>query len=271
MHEVSKEIFKQTPLLDSIDSLVLDYLIRQGHNSTFSSLPFKTSSLNTTTLLYRSQVIKLIKHGKILEALNLIQTNFLSIKNGTVNGGHKPEKLSKLTTSKALSINKLLSIKQITFLLNLQQFIELLRVRNTIQAVTWVQLELLHLTQGDSDLKAILDEALGVLVYTQPEQSPMAWIFEQKHRYSALASLTNSALLSISPDLLLTDETTSASSPIETFLKHVKTLDNLVHDLNGFSNELDDRKWSNLHSLIDLDNQNGRQRQCNFIKIIKNE
>lgn len=271
MHDISKETFKQVPLLDSIDNLVLDYLQRQGHNSTFSALPFKNYS--PSTLLHRSQVIKLIKHGQILEALNSIQTNFSSYEK-TENNDNS---VHKLTSSKEILINKLLSLNQITFLLNLQHFIELLRSGNTIQAVAWVQSELLPRSQKDPGLRGILEEALGVLVYTEPEQSPLAWLFEQKHRYSTLASLTNTTLLSISPDFdsLLKNDTNSpfsTSSPLETFLKHVKSLDTLIHDLNGFSDELDDRKWSTMHNLIDLNTENqSNQTRGNFIKIFKNE
>lgn len=275
MHEVSKEMFKTAPLLDSIDSLVLDYLLHQGHHSTFTSLPFKNfnsnSSANTTTLLHRSQVIKLIKHGRIIDVLNFIQTNFLSVPN-KINHVHK-NSLTKLTSSKSLPVNQILSINQILFLLNLQHFIELLRTKNTLQAVSWVQSELIPRTKENPDLQIVLEEALGVLAYCEPEQSSMAWIFDQKHRYSILASLTNSTLLSISPDFdyLLTNNSSSASSSLETFIKHVKSLDHLVHDLQGFPNELDNQKWSTLHDFIDLDNQRIHQSRGDFIKMIKNE
>ena len=277
MHDISKETFKQVPLLDSIDNLVLDYLQRQGHHSTFTALPFKTSSPlhPSSTLLHRSQVIKLIKQGQILEALHSIKTNFGSYAKKAEDNDNFVN--NKLISSKELSINKLLSFNQITFLLNIQHFIELLRGRNTIKAIAWVQSELLPRSQKDPGLRGILEEALGVLVYTEPEQSPMAWLFDQKHRYATLASLTNTTLLSISPDFdsLLKNDTNSSfstSSPLETFLKHVKSLDTLIHDLNGFSNELEDRKWSTLHNLIDLETENlSNQTRGKFIKIIKNE
>jgi len=104
----------------------------------------------------------------------------------------------------------------------------------------------------------VLQECLGVLVYSEPEKSPLDWLFERPKRYSTLASLVNSSLFQI-------ESKTSACSPLERFLKQAKVLDSLVNEIDGVGNESDDRTWSEIRQLIYIDTP----VKSNFVKVVK--
>ena len=230
--------------IDTIDTLVLDWIVRSGHISTFAKLPTSAAYLDEAerkSFVFRAEVSKSIKAGRILEAIEMI---------GGINLYHEKNEIEigsfKLTSTRTLELSHCppLNLNQILFLLHLQHFIELIRQKNTTAALSFVQTALIP--SASPELEQILQEVLGVLVYTDPESSPLAWLFEQPKRYSALASLTNSSLF----HLHLRFQQPRVS-PLETFLKHVRVFDELVQEIGGIGNELDDRKWAVVRDLLD--------------------
>ena len=227
--------------IDTIDTLVLDWIVRSGHISTFAKLPTSATYLNEAerkSFVFRAEVSKSIKAGRIAEAIEMI---------GGINLHHELNEIGsfKLTSTRTLELAQCppLNLNQLLFLLRLQHFIELIRQKNTPAALSFVQTTLIP--SASPELEQILQEVLGVLVYTDPESSPLAWLFEQPKRYSALASLTNSSLF----HLHLRFQQPRVS-PLETFLKHVKVFDELVQEIGGIGNELDDRKWAVVKDLL---------------------
>ena len=225
--------------IDTIDTLVLDWIVRSGHRSTFSKLPTSAAYLDEAekqSFAFRAEESNAIKAGRIAEAIEMIAP--LSFE-------HNEFGSFKLTSTSTLELLQCppLNLNQLLFLLRLQHFIELIRQKNTPAALSFVQTALIP--SASSELEQILQETLGVLVYTNPESSPLAWLFEQSKRYSALASLTNSSLF----HLQLRSQQPRVS-PLETFLKHVKAFDELVQEIGGIGNELDDRKWAVVRDLL---------------------
>lgn len=240
--------------VDTIDALVFDWLIRSGYHSTFSKLPtqiYAQSQSQASFLSARAEIVKLIKRGRIQEALDFIQREY----NGQVLGD---QILTDIGVDSFKNIEGPLDLFACIFLLKLQNFIEIIRQKNVSMALNYIQGHLLPFCQSNSSFQAVLQDVLGVLVYADPESSPMAWCFERTRRYSALASLVNSSLYNLTTKI--------SSAPIESLLKQVHGLDALLQELNGFGSDLDDRKWSTIHSL--LNNQQGIKK---FIKTIKKE
>ena len=237
--------------IDTIDTLVLDWIVRSAYLSTFSKLPTSETSLDVAekgSLLFRAEVAKLIRLGRIAEAIERIEArNF--------NSENDQGSICKITSTRSLEQSQPLNLRQILFILRLQHFIELIRQRNTPVALSFVQTNLMPFA---GEFEQVLQEGLGVLAYTEPEKSPLDWLFERPKRYSALASLTNSSLSQI--------ETKAATySPLETFIKQVKVLDGLVSEMEGFGNEIDDRKWSEIRRLLDS------PAKRNFAKVVKTD
>lgn len=247
------------PSIDTIDCLVFDWLIRSGYQSTFNRLPaplYAQSQAKLSFLPFRAEISKLIKNGRIQEAVDLIEKEF----KGVLLEMNK--KSSEISVDCFKNIPKSGSIDLFTclFLLKLQNFIELIRQRDTPVALNYVQGHLLPFCQSNSSFEAVLQDTLGVLVYAHPEISSMDWCFEKSRRYSALASLVNYSLYNFS--------TKMSSAPLESLLKHVHGVDTLIIELNGFGNDLDDRKWSSIQSLL---NNELNVKKLKFIKTIKNE
>lgn len=237
--------------IDTIDTLVLDWLIRSGYQSTFTKLPASACSqvlAHTDSLQFRAHVGELIKKGLILDAITAIES--------TVNLSDRNSQNAPVTSLKSIPAGPL-PLNQILYLLKLQHFLELLRLRQINPALAWIQN---HLIAESKEFELVFQETLGVLVYAEPVSSPMAWMFEQTSRYHALAALINSSLYHAQTTTI----TPTNTAPIENLLKHVKAIDSLVHELKGFGNDLDDRKWASIQSLLN-------QEQRKFIKTIKND
>lgn len=222
--------------IDTIDTLVLDWIIRSGYLSTFCKLP-TAATADDGALKFRAEVGKLIRNGRISEAIEMIEGSNL-FDNQPVSSSFK------LTSTKALSQSKPLNLKQILFILRLQHFIELVRQKNTSAALSYVQNILIP--SSTPDFEQVLEEVLGVLVYSEPEVSPLSWLFEQPKRYLALSSLTNSSLHQI-------ESKTTTCSLIEKCLKQANSVDGLVQEVGGFGNDLDDRKWAEFKQLTHID------------------
>ena len=238
--------------VDTIDSLVFDWLIRSGYQSTFSKLPtplYAQTQAQLSSLSSRAHIVALIKNRRIQEAIEFLEREY--------NQNLAPCCEISLTLDCFKNIKGPANLFSCLFLLKLQNFIELIRKRNTSHALNYVQDHLLPFSQVNSSFEAVLQDILGVLVYSDPENSPMAWCFEQNRRYAALASLVNFSLYNLTA--------TISSAPIESLLKQVHVVDALIHELNGFGNDLDDRKWSSIHSLLNA------QQTLKKIKLIKNE
>lgn len=221
--------------IDTIDTLVLEWLIRSGYQSTFNKLPASNSESakkSAGSLLFRAEVIKLIRRGFILESIELIQ-------------------------SQGLDSNQI-ALKEIIFLLKLQHFIELLRQRNTVAAVAWIKNSVMPTVTPV--FEPVLQDYLGILAYAEPESSPLAYFFEKRDRYAHLAHTVNTALFNLTSGDLVT-----TSPPIEILLKQVHAVNDLVYEVGGFSNDIEDRKWSVIQNLLN------HPKQKPFVKTIKND
>ena len=234
--------------IDTIDTLVLDYLVRQGHQATFAKLPSSSFFGSSDLLQKRAEICKLVKVGRFIEAVGLIEamveaTNFNFNANSSSADSTKFTTEISITSLRKLTTTSPLTIFNLLFLLKIQHFIELIRHQNTVTAISFVQSDLLSFSPSSS----VLTEVLGILAYVDPINSEMAWLFEQPRRYADLASLTNSSLYNF------TEKDSSSSpflnSPIEILLKHVNSINQLVVDVGGFGNDLDDRKWSVINNL----------------------
>lgn len=242
--------------IDTIDTLVLDWLIRSGYQSTFTKLPASGCSQAQTqaqSLQFRAQIGALIKKGAILEAISAIESAQVPNNREVIILNTKIESLKNIPAGP-------LPLPQLIYILKLQHFLELLRLRQTPSALAWIQTHLI--TSAPEGFESVLQETLGVLGYAEPESSPVAWMFEQPRRYLALAALTNSSLYHAYGSAA---NNPTSGSPMETLLKHVKAIDSLVHELKGFGNDLDDRKWASLQNL--MTNQDSKK----YIKTIKND
>jgi hypothetical protein len=250
--------------IDTIDALVHDWLVRQGHGNTYAKLPLASSKRSNDSLLaVRSEIVKSIMEGRILEALDLIKLHFKYTDNS-------PSSPVAIITTKDLPKGPFVT-HQAVLLLKLQHFIELLRGKNTEAALYWVRTEL---TAEESNVKlysAVLQETLGVLAYENGEKSPLAWLFNQKLRFPWLASITNSALFNSTTTTTTTTNTNTnilnSFSPIEIVMKHCLALDDLIHQINGFENDLDNKKWAALASLLTTTPSTAGT----FVKLIKND
>ena len=241
--------------IDTIDDLVYDWIIRSGYQLTFSKLPTPLcaqAQSQASFLKRRSKVVKLIKSERIAEAIAFVEKEY----QGVLRNQNRtpPIEIDSFKNIPTKSVDLFTCL----FLLKLQNFVEIIRQRQIPSALNYVQSVLLPIVQENSNLENILQETLGVLVYTDPETSPMAWLFEKSRRYSALASLLNSCLYNLT--------TIFTTARIESFLKQVHGVDTVVKELNGFGNDLDDRKWSTIHSLL-----NNEEPIKKYIKTIKNE
>lgn len=132
--------------------------------------------------------------------------------------------------------------QQCYFLLLAQQFIELIRQGNSVAALTWAQTEMIPMSRISPALVSLQEEALGLLVYAAPMQSPVSWLLDSA-RWSWLATLLNSALV-------LDRKTTASDAPLEDVLKHVLAIDRLLQDIGGFGDDRDDKRWRDLHVLL---------------------
>ena len=222
----------------------MDWLIRCGYLSTLNKLPGNTCEDDFNLLDYRAEVIRLVRGGLIIDAISLIQEHWKQFV------GEEP-------------------LQESLFLLKLQHFIELIRKRDTSAALSWIQNEVLpHVT---SEFEPVFQEYLGILAYSDPESSPCAFYFETKHRLAILASAVNRSLYTITASTNNTTESSSGSvkvSPIEMLIKQVHAIDELVRELKGFPNELDDRKWATLQNLLD---PSFFGEKMSFIKTLKND
>lgn len=244
--------------VDTIDSLVYDWLIRSGYQSTFSKLPtplYAQNQAQASFLSSRAKISKLIKSGRIQEAIDLIEKDY----EGVLENRISPSKII-VSVDCFKNFNGPTDLSTCLFLLKLQNFIELIRQRNIPLALNYIQSHLLPISQSNPSYEAVLQDVLGVLVYSDPENSTMAWCFEQPRRYAALASLINSSLYNLT--------TVITSAPLESLLKQVLSVDCLVNELNGFGSDMEDRKWSSIHSLL---NNEQIIKKLKFIKTIKNE
>ena len=244
--------------IDTIDTLVLDWIVRSGNLSTFSKLPTSSSSLGEAekeSLMFRAEVSELIKVGRMAEAIEMIEAANLNTE-----PEHDHSTSLKISSTKSLQSlqSRPINLDQILFILRLQHFIELIRQKNTSAALSFVQNNLIPLAGGE--FEEVLEESLGVLVYNEPENSPLNWLFERTKRYSMLASLTNSALFHI-------QSKSSFASPLEIFLKHTKVFYGLVQEIDGLGNELDDRKWSSIRELLYIENSG----KNNIVKVVKTD
>jgi len=243
--------------IDTIDALVFDWLIRSGYQSTFNKLPtplYAKSQSQISFLSFRAEISKLIKNGRIQEAVDLIEKEFKGVLENQKTSEISVDCFKNIPKTGIESINLLTCL----FLLKLQNFIELIRQRDTSVALNYVQGHLIPFCQLNSSFEAVLQDTLGVLVYAHPEISSMDWCFEKSRRYSDLASLINYSLYNLTTKI--------SSAPLESLLKQVHGVDALVKEFKGFGNDLDDRKWSSMKSFL-----NNEQITKKFIKTIKNE
>ncbi len=227
--------------IDTIDILVLDWLIRSGYQSTFNKLPASASEPireAAKSLVFRAEVAKLIKKGLILEAIQLIQSQGFD--------------------------STQIQLAEVLFLLRLQHFIELVRQRNTVAALAWIQNSVMPAVTPL--FEPVLQDYLGILAYAEPETGPLAYFFEKRERYDHLAHTVNSALFSLTSG----DSTVSPCPPIEVLVKQAHAVDDLVHELGGFANEIDDRKWSAIQHLLNHAPVDAKRKKS-FIKTIKND
>lgn len=240
--------------IDTIDTLVLDWIIRSGYLSTFRKLPTASEASDGGSLKFRAEICQLIRGGRILEAVERIEARNLADTPAAAAATATADSL-KLTTTRTLSQAQSLNLHQILFILRLQHFIELVRQKNTPAALSYVQNNLMPAAAA-GEFDEVFQEVIGVLAYSEPEQSPLSWLFEQPKRYSALSSLTNSSLHQI-------ESKSSAGALIEKLLKQAKGVDGLVREIGGFGNDLDDRKWAEFKQLDD------DGKQANFVKLVK--
>lgn len=221
--------------IDTIDTLVLDWIIRSGYQATFNKLPASTcdyAQKSSKSLAFRAEVIGLIKKGMIIEVIEFIQQQ---------QGGNE-------------------SLNEVMFLLKLQHFIELIRQKNTTAALAWIQNNVMP--SVTPTLEPILQDYLGILAYSEPETSPLAFYFEKKERYTNLAHLVNESLL---------DDKKSVA-PIEVLVKQAVAVDDLVYELKGFGNEMDERKWSAIQHLLNHQKEKGKEKgTVHHFKTIKQD
>lgn len=244
--------------IDTIDTLVLDWIVRSGYLSTFRKLPTASEASDDGSLRFRAEICQLIRGGRILEAVERIEArNLADTPTSTAATATADSLKLKLTSTRTLSQAQSLNLNlhQVLFILRLQHFIELVRQKNTPAALSYVQNNLMPAAAA-GEFEEVFQEVIGVLAYSEPEQSPLSWLFEQPKRYSALSSLTNSSLHQI-------ESKSSAGALIEKFLKQAKGVDGLVREIGGFGNDLDDRKWAEFQQL------DGDGKQANFVKLVK--
>lgn len=196
-----------------------------------------------------------IKAGQMGDAIVFIRATFplLTMIQGDVSSAHS----ANCSLIDAFKHGTPLPVFHCYFILLLQQLIELIRSKDLVRALEWIEVELVQVSAASLVLKSWLGDALGLLAYADPVQSPLSELLDQA-RWTALAEHLNQAICI---------KSSSTSAPLELILKQIVALDSLVHECNVFGNdEAGAKQWSLFNRLLAGTNCHSSSGQEKLIK-----
>jgi len=185
-----------------------------------------------------SELIELIRNGKIEDAIVFFRATFPLLTMYYDNGSSSNTDNCSLCDSFKQKLP--LSGFDCYFILLLQQLVELIRSKELARALEWIEAELVPLASSSSLTKYWLNDALGLLAYTNPMESPLCGLLDPS-RWAALAEHLNRAICLKS----------TTFSPLELTLKQIIALNTLVHECNVFVNdEPGAKQWNSFNRLL---------------------
>lgn len=162
----------------------------------------------------------MIKSGRIAEAIAFVRAEFPQI---------------MANSSQLKQVNK--TNVQVFHSLLAQHFIELIREGNIQGAFSFAQSELVPFANDNPECQEHQKEVLGLLAYPDPHVSPIRHLLD-KSRYASLAEAVNETILS------------ARDSALESTMRHIMAVDQLMEEVGGFHEESDVKKWATLQTLL---------------------